>query len=84
MAALLVMCDEGRSTLPVSKWKKSSSPEFLYIHGGLCHSSLSAFTKSENLIAEFEIIFLQSSIPTSSLSSSESVRLLKIDGTLQR
>jgi hypothetical protein len=43
---------------------------------------LSAFTKSENLIAEFEIIFLQSFNLTSSLSSSESVRLLRIDSTL--
>jgi hypothetical protein len=34
---------------------------------------LSAFTKSEHLIAEFEIIFLQSSTLTSLLSSSQSV-----------
>jgi hypothetical protein len=34
---------------------------------------LSALTKSENLIAEFEIIYLQSSTLTTSLSSSESV-----------
>jgi hypothetical protein len=45
---------------------------------------LSAFTKSENVTAEFEIIFLQSSTLTSSLSSSESVRLLRIDSTLLR
>jgi len=45
---------------------------------------LSGFTKSENLIAEFEIIFLQSSTLTSSLFSSESVGLLRIDSTLIR
>jgi hypothetical protein len=42
----------------------------------------SAFTKSEHLTAEFEIIFLQYSTLTSSLSSSECVRLLRIESTL--
>jgi len=58
-----------------------SSPTFMV---AFVTAVLSAFTKSENLIAEFEIIFLQSSTLTSSLSSSESVQLLRIDSTLLR
>jgi hypothetical protein len=78
MVALLVMCDQLFLSPCGRRVALQSSSIFMV---AIVTAVLSALTKSENLIAEFEIIHLQSSTLTFSLSSSESVRLIRIDSS---
>jgi hypothetical protein len=78
MVALLVMCDQLFLSPNGRRVAVQSSSTFMV---AIVTAVLSALTKYENLIAEFEIIHLQSSTLNISLSSSESVRLIRIDSS---